>query len=39
MNRIIVLALLAFVLAGATACKSNEGAREFVPGKGWVPTR
>lgn len=38
MLRLFILALLAVSLLG-TGCKSNSGSREFVPGRGWVPTR
>jgi predicted small secreted protein len=31
---------LLVVLAGTVAgCRTNKGAQEFIPGRGWVPTR
>ena len=37
MAKYIALILLAALLALATGCQCPSGAREFVPGKGWVP--
>lgn len=37
-RNLLMLSLLATLLL-ATACKSNKGSREFIPGRGWVPTR
>jgi predicted small secreted protein len=39
MTRILILLSLAATLLLATACKTNQGSREFIPGRGWVPTR
>jgi hypothetical protein len=42
MAKLIVLCLLLATLALAvSSCSSNEpsGSREYVPGKGWVPTK
>jgi hypothetical protein len=39
MNRVLTAVFLALIILGATACHSDEGARQFVPGKGWVPTK
>ena len=39
MFRFCILALAAVVLAFSSGCKSSEGSREFIPGKGWKTTR
>jgi len=40
MRKCLVLLLLAALLAAAaTGCRTNQGAREYLPGRGWVPTR
>ncbi|HYE32885.1 MAG TPA: hypothetical protein VEH27_15770 [Methylomirabilota bacterium] len=40
MKRVALVALLVgAVLAGSVGCKSNKGAQEFIPGKGWRPVR
>jgi hypothetical protein len=39
MNRLLMMILLALVLLGATACQTEDGSREFIPGKGWVPVQ
>lgn len=39
MTRFLLVFSLAATLLLATACKSNKGSREFIPGRGWVPTR
>lgn len=39
MTRAIALFLLAATLLAAAGCKTNKGSREFIPGRGWVPTR
>jgi hypothetical protein len=39
MLKFAVLFVLAVSLLAASACKTNQGSREFIPGKGWVPTR
>jgi hypothetical protein len=39
MFRTLLLISLAATLICMTACKSNKGSREFIPGRGWVPTR
>ena len=37
MAKYIALLVLAATLLGVTGCESPSGAREYVPGKGWVP--
>ena len=32
-----LLALTVILAISGTACSHNMGAREFIPGKGWVP--
>jgi hypothetical protein len=39
MTRVFLIVSLLATLLLATACKSNKGSREFIPGRGWVPTR
>ena len=40
MKKIWLLVLLAVVaLSLNSGCKSHSGSREFIPGKGWVPTK
>jgi hypothetical protein len=40
MKRILLFALLAIALVSLNSgCKSHSGSREFIPGKGWVPTK
>lgn len=40
MNRCFILLLAVLFLAlAATGCRTNKGAREYIPGRGWVPTR
>jgi hypothetical protein len=35
----MLVLLLAALMAGAVGCKTHQsGSREFIPGKGWVPT-
>jgi len=36
MHLILLLALVVLALAGG--CASDKGSREYIPGKGWVPT-
>jgi hypothetical protein len=37
---LIILLALGLVVGLTTGCKSgNSGAREFIPGKGWVPVK
>ena len=38
MIRLLLIAALAATILSATACKTNEGSREYIPGRGWVPT-
>jgi hypothetical protein len=39
MRKIVYLLLLAaVVLLFASGCASDKGSREYIPGKGWVPT-
>jgi hypothetical protein len=38
MSKLTILAVAVLLLATA-GCKHNMGSREFIPGKGWVPTR
>jgi hypothetical protein len=33
----LVLLLAALALAVGTGCKSDSGAYQYIPGKGWVP--
>jgi hypothetical protein len=37
MSKLILLAMLLAALA-IVGCETNKGSREFIPGKGWVPT-
>lgn len=40
MKKMILLFAAALVmLGGLTGCKTHDGSREFVPGKGWRPVR
>jgi hypothetical protein len=40
MNRVFITMLLAVIIIGAaTGCQSEEGARQFIPGQGWVPAK
>ncbi|MCX7871907.1 MAG: hypothetical protein N2487_01325 [Verrucomicrobiae bacterium] len=41
MRKVVAILLVFVVVVGlASGCKSsNAGAREFVPGKGWVPVK
>ena len=40
MKKILLLALLALLAVSLNSgCKSHSGSREFIPGKGWVPTK
>jgi len=39
MTRMLLIVSLLATLLMASACKSNKGSREFIPGRGWVPTR
>jgi hypothetical protein len=39
MNRVFTIVVLTVILIAASACHSDEGARQFVPGQGWVPAR
>jgi hypothetical protein len=36
MKRILSMALLLAMVAGAVGCKTHSGSREYVPGKGWI---
>ncbi|MGN6387486.1 MAG: hypothetical protein ACTHMT_14730 [Verrucomicrobiota bacterium] len=38
-TRLLLTIVLLASIAIATGCKSNPGSREFIPGKGWVPTK
>jgi len=39
MRKMFLLLLLALVLVSfAGGCASDKGSREYIPGKGWVPT-
>ena len=38
MAKMLLLLVLATVLVSA-GCKSNDGSRQFIPGKGWGPTK
>jgi len=33
-----MLLLITLMLAAATGCQTQSGNREYVPGRGWVPT-
>ena len=35
---LLLILLLAAVAFGASGCKTESGSKEFIPGKGWVPT-
>jgi hypothetical protein len=35
MKKLLLLVCLAIVVVAAVGCKSHEGSREFIPGKGW----
>jgi hypothetical protein len=37
MAKYIFLIFLSATLVGVAGCKSPSGAREFIPGRGWVP--
>jgi hypothetical protein len=38
MNRVFITMLLALIIiAAAGGCQSESGARQFIPGQGWVP--
>jgi len=39
MAKYIVLLALAAILFALTGCESPSDAREYVPGKGWVPLK
>ncbi len=40
MRKFMLLTLLAVIIGGtAIGCRTNKGAQEFIPGRGWVPTR
>jgi len=39
MRKMLLLLVLALaVLIAAGGCASDKGSREYIPGKGWVPT-
>ncbi|MBI4326973.1 MAG: hypothetical protein HY674_17165 [Chloroflexi bacterium] len=38
MLKVILLLLVALTLV-TSGCKSQSGSREFIPGKGWAPTK
>jgi len=39
-SKLIILCVLAASLAVLAGCKTDQsGSREFIPGKGWVPTQ
>jgi hypothetical protein len=39
MNRVLTIVLLALLLIAVSGCcETDKGSREFIPGKGWVPT-
>jgi hypothetical protein len=38
MLKFVALLVLAAALLGSSGCASPTGSREFIPGKGWVPT-
>jgi hypothetical protein len=39
MTRILLLLLVLAGLVAGCASDNTSGSREFVPGKGWIPTR
>jgi hypothetical protein len=40
MKKILMLVVVAAVVVTFNSgCKSHSGSREFIPGKGWVPTK
>lgn len=40
MKNVLMVGIALLVAASLfTACKSESGSREFIPGKGWVPTK
>lgn len=40
MRKILMLTLaLGFLAVIVTGCRTNKGAQEFIPGRGWQPTR
>jgi hypothetical protein len=39
MIRTVLMLAIAATLLAVTGCKSNTGSRQFIPGKGWVPSR
>ena len=39
-NKFVLVLMLTGLLAAAIGCKTEpSGSREFIPGKGWVPTK
>jgi hypothetical protein len=38
MTKIALCVLVVLALVVGSGCKSSSGSREFIPGKGWVPT-
>jgi hypothetical protein len=38
MSKLCLLLALVAILVGAIGCASTSESREFIPGKGWVPT-
>ncbi|HSH95978.1 MAG TPA: hypothetical protein VK968_17660 [Roseimicrobium sp.] len=37
---VLLLALvLAAITLGSVGCKSDKGSQQFLPGRGWVPTK
>ena len=38
MRKIILLLLLGLAVTLLAGCASDKGSREYIPGKGWVPT-
>ncbi len=36
---ILWTALIALLTLATVGCRTNRGAQEFIPGRGWVPTR
>jgi hypothetical protein len=38
-NLFLLVIALTLAASSLTACKSNSGSREFIPGKGWVPVK
>lgn len=38
MTRVLMILALVATLFVTTGCQSEKGSREYIPGRGWVPT-